>query len=407
MRRARGRIAKRFKNNFLTTLPYRGARPPIRVLLLVSAAGGNTPTASLLDEQVFQTSVLVTEYYDVKVALPAHDVVFNSIGDADICAEGLEAACAVLRHTSRPVINHPLAVFKTGRASNAERLRGLPNVITPRMATVPRRALAGPDAAAVVTAHGFAFPLLLRVPGFHTGRYFTRVESPESLAAAAGELPGDNVWLIEQLDARDGEGLFRKIRVMIVDRKLYPLHLAISRDWKVHYFRADMAESADNRLHDRAFLDDMAGFIGPRGMAALERINAALDLDYGGIDFAVDAAGDILFFEGNATMVMAPLGPDEKWAYRRPAFEMCLPPYGRCCWIARSKTAGRRPEQAPFAGDKKARDFRPGPRSNDVLPLAACCDRVVAIRRIYSSDRRGRCCRLCAASSSPTLLHRS
>ena len=142
-----------------------------------------------------------------------------------------------------------------------------------------------------------------------------------SLAAAASELPGDDVWLIEQLDARDGEGMFRKIRVMIVDRKLYPLHLAISRDWKVHYFRADMAESADNRLHDRAFLDDMAGFIGPRGMAALERINAALDLDYGGIDFAVNAAGDILFFEGNATMVMAPLGPDEKWAYRRPAFD--------------------------------------------------------------------------------------
>src|SRR4029077_3999117 len=126
--------------------------------------------------------VLVTEYYDSKIALPAHDVVFNSIGDADICAEGLEAACAVLRHTSRPVINHPLAVFKTGRAANAERLRALPNVMTPRMATVPRRALAGPDAAAVVAAHGFTFPVLLRAPGFHTGRYFTRVESPENLA---------------------------------------------------------------------------------------------------------------------------------------------------------------------------------------------------------------------------------
>jgi hypothetical protein len=318
---ARAHRDKGFKNNFLTTLPCRGERPPVRVLLLVSAAGGNTPTASLLDEQVFQTSVLVTEYYDAKVALPAHDVVFNSIGDADICAEGLEAACAVLRHTSRPVINHPLAVGKTGRASNAERLRGLANVITPRMATVSRRALAGPGAAAVVAANGFAFPFLLRLPGFHTGRYFTRVENPESLAAAANELPGDGVWLIEQLDARDGEGMFRKIRAMIVDRKLYPLHLAISRDWKVHYFRADMAYSADNRVHDRAFLDDMAGFIGPRGMAALEQINAALGLDYGGIDFAVNAAGDILFFEGNPTMIMAPLAPDEKWAYRRPAFD--------------------------------------------------------------------------------------
>src|SRR5580700_5463411 len=182
---ARAHRDKGFKDHFLTTLPYHGERPPIRVLLLVSAAGGNTPTASLLDEGVFQTTVLVSEYYDAKVALPVHDVVFNSIGDADSCAEGLEAARSVLRRTSRPVINHPLAVGITGRAANAERLRDLPNVITPRMATVPRRALAGPEAAVVVAAKGFSFPLLLRVPGFHTGRYFTRAENAEKLAAAA------------------------------------------------------------------------------------------------------------------------------------------------------------------------------------------------------------------------------
>jgi glutathione synthase/RimK-type ligase-like ATP-grasp enzyme len=69
------------------------------------------------------------------------------------------------------------------------------------------------------------------------------------------------------------------------------------------------------------FLNDMPHFIGARGMAALERINAALDLDYGGIDFAVNADGDILFFEANATMVMVPLSSDPKWDYRRPAFD--------------------------------------------------------------------------------------
>jgi hypothetical protein len=211
--------------------------------------------------------------------------------------------------------------MKTGRAGNAERLRGLPNVIAPRIASVPRAMLTGPDAAAVAAQYGFGFPLLLRVPGFHTGRHFVRVEQPGDLAAAARALPGDKAWLIEPLDARDGTGMYRKFRVMIVDRKLYPLHMAISRDWKVHYFRADMADSAENRAQEGPFLDDLVSFIGARGMAALQRINAALDLDYGGIDFSVNAAGDILFFEGNATMVMAPLLPDPKWDYRRPAFD--------------------------------------------------------------------------------------
>jgi hypothetical protein len=318
---ARRHRDKGFKNQFLTTLPYRGDRPPIRVLLLVSAVGGNTPTASLLDDDYFQTSVLVTEYYDPKIPLPAHDVIFNSIGDADACREGLEAARLVLARTSRPVINHPVQVLKTGRVSNAQRLRGLPNVVVPRMATLPRRLLLGPEAAAVVASNGFAFPVLVRAPGFHTGRHFIRVENLQGLAAAVAELPGDDAWLIEQLDARDRDGMFRKFRVMIVDRQLYPLHLAISRNWKVHYFTANMAESAANRLQDAEFLENMAGVVGQRGIAALERINAVLDLDYGGVDFAVNAHGDILFFEGNATMVMIPLSLDQKWAYRRPAFE--------------------------------------------------------------------------------------
>jgi len=85
-----------------------------------------------------------------------------------------------------------------------------------------------------------------------------------------------------------------------------------------------MANSPQNRAKDAAFLDDMAGTIGPRGMTALERIRTALALDYGGVDFAVNRSGDILFFEANATMlVFLPLD-DLKWAYRRPAAEAVL-----------------------------------------------------------------------------------
>ena len=310
-----------FANDFLVTLPYRGDGTPVRVLLLVSAAGGNTPTESLLDDRYFQANVLVTEYFDGKTPLPPHDLVFNAIGDADVCGEGLQAALAIIARTGAPVINDPRAVLKTGRLANAQRLRGLPGVNAPRMALLPRRMLAGAEAAPLVAGNGFSFPVLARAPGFHTGHHFVCAQTPEQLAVAVEAFPGDDVWLIEQLDARDGEGMFRKFRVMIVDRKLYPLHLAISRSWKVHYFTADMAQSADNRVKEAEFLGDMPRVVGRRGRAALERIAAILDLDYGGIDFAVDAQGNILFFEANATMVMAPLSLDQKWDYRRRAFD--------------------------------------------------------------------------------------
>ncbi len=319
---ARAHRDRGFKDHALTLLPYRGESVPINVLLLVSAAGGNIPTSTLLDDRQFQTSVLVTEYADPNASLPPHDLVFNSIGDADLCGEGLDAACAIVARTMRPVINHPAHVRNTGRAANVARLRGLPNVVVPRMATLPRRMLMGPDAAAAIA--DLSFPLLVRAPGFHTGQYFAQVETPERLAAATKDFRGDEVWLIERLDARDDAGMFRKYRVMFVDGALYPLHLAISRDWKVHYFTADMADSPENRAKDSAFLTDMPGAIGSSAMAGLERIRATLELDYGGIDFAVNRHGDILFFEANATMVVYPPLPDPKWAYRRPAVDAVL-----------------------------------------------------------------------------------
>lgn len=318
---ARRHRDKGFKDHFLTTLPYRGDNPPVKILLLVSALGGNIPTGPILDDRYFQNTTLVTEYADPDLPLPAHDFVFNSIGDADLCRDGLAAARAIVARTDRPVINHPAAVLKTGRLANAERLNGIAGVRTPRMTALPRDLLAGRGAAAAVESRGFAFPLLLRAPGFHTGRHFMRVEHPQDLAAAARALPRETLWVIEFMDARGADGMFRKCRAMIIDGKLYPLHLAISRHWKVHYFRADMADSAEHRAQDAAFLDDMASVVGAHGMAALERICTTLALDYGGIDFAVGREGDILLFEANATMVLIPLSPDPKWDYRRPAFE--------------------------------------------------------------------------------------
>ena len=141
-----------FRNHAVTTLPYRGEGAPLSVLLLVSAAGGNIPTSALLDDRQFQATVVVTEYADPSGALPPHDLVFNSIGDADLCGEALQAALSLVARTTRPVINHPALVLKTGRAANVERLRGLPNVVVPRMAMLSKRLLTGPDAAAAIAS---------------------------------------------------------------------------------------------------------------------------------------------------------------------------------------------------------------------------------------------------------------
>jgi glutathione synthase/RimK-type ligase-like ATP-grasp enzyme len=172
-----------------------------------------------------------------------------------------------------------------------------------------------------VARHGFRFPLLVRTPGFHTGRHFLKVESAAALAGAVEQLPGQEITVIEFLEARGADGKVRKYRAMLIGGELYPLHVAISSQWKIHYFTAEMAERDDHRAEDAEFLENMAGVLGDLAMEGLARIQSTLGLDYAGIDFGLSAAGDVLLFEANATMVVNPPESDERWAYRRPAVE--------------------------------------------------------------------------------------
>ena len=200
-------------------------------------------------------------------------------------------------------------------------LARLPGVVTPATVTLPRELLASPEAAAAVARHGFQFPAAGADARISHRAHFLRVESPDALAGAVAELPGKELTAIEFLDARGADGKVRKYRVMMIDGQLYPLHVAISSHWKIHYFTAEMAEHADHRAEDAEFLENMPGVLGPRAMEALAQIQATLGLDYAGIDFGLSAAGDLLLFEANATMVVNPPEPDERWAYRRPAVE--------------------------------------------------------------------------------------
>ncbi|MDR3517289.1 MAG: tetratricopeptide repeat protein [Azospirillaceae bacterium] len=308
-----------FTGHSRQTWPCRGDETARRVLVLAAATGGNIPLQSLIDDRRFRTSVVFADFDDPVQPLPPHELVFNAIGDADQSPAALHAAGLLIAGTRAPVINDPAAVLATGRGVNAGRLAAIPGVIMPITARLPRTVPSGGDAAAALARHGLDFPVLLRTPGFHTGRHFECVSDSGAWDAAWATLPGTELLAIQYLDARGADGYARKYRVMMIDGRLYPLHLAVAAHWKVHYFAADMADHAEFRAEEAAFLRDMTGVIGSRGMQALERIRDQLGLDYAGIDFALDRDGSILVFEVNATMTVVPPPDDRKWDYRRPA----------------------------------------------------------------------------------------
>lgn len=327
-----------FRGHAVSTLPYRGDKAPLRLLQLVSSGGGNIPTALFLDDTRFLTTVVVADHLEPSAHLPPHQLIFNAIGDADLCLPALDAACRIVAGARVPVINDPRAVMKTGRIDNAARLRAIEGVVTARTAALARDLLTRPDAAALLAGQDFRFPLLLRSPGYHTGRNFILIETPEDLPRAVAELPGEELLAIEYLDARGVDGKARKYRVMMIGGALYPLHLAISQNWKVHYFTSDMAGEPDHRSEEARFLQEMPAVLGEKAMRALEGIKDALSLDYAGIDFGLNLSGELLLFEANATMVIAKPGREPHWVYRHAAIDKALDAVGAMI-IARATNA--------------------------------------------------------------------
>jgi glutathione synthase/RimK-type ligase-like ATP-grasp enzyme len=302
-------------------LPYRGINPPVPVLLLLSMNSGNVLLQRFLNDRIFQTYVVLIESYNDAVSLPEHRLIVNGVGDADIRTEALLAAERVLTRSTAPFINPPHRVLATGRCSNAQRLGKIPGVRAPRSVAYTRERLMDATAPQELREQGFEFPLLVRAPGFHMGRNFVRVESPGDLAASVAELPGDSVIVMEYLDGCGSDGNIRKYRVLTIGGKLYPVHLAIAKHWKIHYFSADMADHCEHRAEESRFLCDIRAALGPKVIETLKHIQASLGLDYGGIDFGLNPRGEVLLYEANATMAVYRPDASPKWDYRRASIE--------------------------------------------------------------------------------------
>ena len=260
---------------------------PFTTLVLVTRENGNLPYKALLPPDRFTYLVWYMEHARAEQidTLPPYDLVLNAIGDPDVARASAAMVDAVMERCTRPVINRPAQVAATARDRLGETLAGLEHVITPRTVRISAGDVAAGLASGRLAEHGLAAPLLVRPTGSHGGAGLILAEDEIALGAAlaALSLPGGGEGYATRFhDYRSADGYYRKYRMIFVDRRPYPYHLAISRQWMVHHQSAEMAGDPGRIAEELRFLQDPAAAIGATAMAALEAIGRRLDLDYGG-----------------------------------------------------------------------------------------------------------------------------
>jgi Flp pilus assembly protein TadD len=283
----------------------RAPRPKRTVLVLAAAEAANVPLGDLIPRATTSVIRWYVQYAtgDPDPVLAHADVVFNAIGDADLAPELPPPVERFL--DGRRVLNPPATVALTRRNDLPRLLAGIPGVVVP-----------------AVTLHeggnplGFAGPILVRPIGSHGGEGLRRYDEAEGLAG----LPPGARYVTQFVDYLSADGWYRKYRVIFVDGRPYPYHLAISRHWLVHYWTSGMEQDAHRRDEERRFLANPGEAIGTVAIAALGAIGARLGLDYAGIDFGLLPDGRLLVFEANATMLVH-AERDPCFAYRNPAVQ--------------------------------------------------------------------------------------
>ena len=302
--------------------------PAPTVLVLLTTENGNVPLKYLLSHDRYRVIRWMIEYAtpEQEAQLPPYDFVFNAIGEPELPASTLSVIERFHAGCSKPFLNTPQRVARTRRALLPDLLAGLDDVVVPQV----WRWQAGEP---LPPCDG---PALVRPVGSHGGEGLEYVATQIELEAAAEIHPACDITRFH--DYASPDRLFRKYRVMFIDRRPYAYHLAISDRWLVHYVTADMLYHPARRAEEARFLNDPMGVLGAKAWAALTGIAGRLDLDYAGIDFSLLPDGRVLVFEANATMVVHPENPVSVLRYKNAAVQNILTAFDQMAGIVEETT---------------------------------------------------------------------
>ncbi|HZP77365.1 MAG TPA: tetratricopeptide repeat protein [Pseudolabrys sp.] len=298
---------------------FDGGSADFSVLSFEASGIGNTPSQFLFSDAPFDchfAALLPDVVPDHDMLRRYGDVVVNLVSEADQGEQLLPLAAALIDRLGKPIINHPRKVLATDRVRTAEKLTGIPSCRVAKTMRCRHESVAAPGGMTALAQSGFVFPLLLRVAGSHGGDAFEKLYDEGDLTTFLQENSGRDLYVSEYLDYRSIDGYYRKYRFIFVNEEIYPYHLAICDDWKVHHFRTDMAARPWMQHEEKAFLDNPWKVFSTAHRAALEKIRMAFELDFFGVDCGLDQEGNLVVFEVNASMLVH--NQNDALAYKTP-----------------------------------------------------------------------------------------
>jgi glutathione synthase/RimK-type ligase-like ATP-grasp enzyme len=304
--------------------PCATTRPRLRVLALAAEIdmGGNTPIEFLLEGSDIELKTLyIVPGSDIPMPLPDHDVAIVVASDSPECRTAFAEMMRLLPQWPRPVLNAPHLISNLDREKLHPLLQGIEGIDIPATIAVSRAQLeevADSRTSLAAVAQGTPLPVIVRPLGSHAGRGLAKVTTPVEMQAYLKQQPEHAFFVSPFVDYSSADGQFRKYRIVIVDGKPYPCHMAIADQWDIWYLNAGMSFSESKRLEEAAFMRTFDDAFAVRHKAALSLMIERVGLDYFLVDCAENKDGELLIFEADNTAVVHNMDSPELFPYKPP-----------------------------------------------------------------------------------------
>jgi len=285
------------------------ASPDALRVLAFKAAGDfstNTPIEFLLEgSDVVLYSLYVVPGQSLP-PLPDHDIAIFTAGESDRERPVMQMIGQLIRTWPCPVLNRPDRVIHLSRENLPRLMRDVPGVVVPVAVRMSR----------VELKKNKRFPIIARPVGSHAGRGLAKLDTAGDVDAWLDLQHDSEFFVSPYVDYRSADGKFRKYRIVWIDDRPYPCHMAIADRWDVWYYNAGMEASTGKRMDEEHFISTFDVGFALRHAAALAAIATCLGLEYVGIDCAELPDGRLIVFEADISLVVHDLDPPEIYPYK-------------------------------------------------------------------------------------------
>ena len=308
-------------------LSSNSASPSMRVLAIMGPGEvmANTPIEFLVERSEVALELLyLGEGIPVPAQIPEHDIAFVAVCESDQSQSLLQQLDQVMQHWPRPFINAPASIARLSRSAVSQLLACSPVLVASNAHRFTRAELSD-------LATSDRFPLIARPVNSHAGIGLAKLDDPSDLAKYLIAQSQAEFYIAPFIDYRGDDGWFRKYRVVVIDGQPFAAHMAISRNWMVHYLNADMLQNEKNRAEEARFMQTFDTDFGLKHRAAFEEIDRRMQLEYYSMDCAETRDGRLLVFEVDSGAVVHSMDPVDIFPYKAPqmvrifaAFEQML-----------------------------------------------------------------------------------